>query len=216
MVWPLDVLRRDAKAAVRWIKANAAEWSVHKDYITAYGDSAGSATVVALGMLDEDDYKSEMTVEEDPTLASTNLAQSSTVATVLDHWGTDWMSRQLWVRGNGRSRYSASDAPLAIFHGTADKAVPFALETGRLLAGYNATGRPYAFFPIQGAGHGAWGSPCGQPKCPVGLKSCLGPACGDLMQTPAAPTTNWEDEIGFRFVVQQQNLTLLPCGRGQR
>ena len=32
------------------------------------GCSAGAATVVALGLIREDDYKSELTLEEDPTL----------------------------------------------------------------------------------------------------------------------------------------------------
>ena len=146
---------RDTKAAVRWVRAHAEEFGVDPGYITAYGESAGGATVVALGLLDEEDYKSEMTIEQDPTLDSTNLEQSSAVTTVLDHWGTDWMARQLMR--TGPTRYSSTNAPIAIFHGNEDKAVPYALETARIVAGYNTTGVPYAFFTVQGQAHGAWG-----------------------------------------------------------
>lgn len=39
---------RDAKAAVRWIRANSAELGVDAAYITAIGGSAGACSVVGL------------------------------------------------------------------------------------------------------------------------------------------------------------------------
>ena len=132
---------RDAKAAVRWVRQNAARFDVDPDYITAFGGSAGATSVMALALLDEPDYKDEIAVTDDPTLATTNLAQPSSVATVIDHWGSDWMARQLWERGSGGDRYNATaNPPLAIFHGTVDNIVPFRNETDRIIGGYNRTG----------------------------------------------------------------------------
>ena len=205
---------RDAKAAIRWVRAHAAEFAIDPACVTVSGDSAGAATAVALGLLGERDYKDELTVDQDPTLASTNLAESSSVQAVLSHWGCDWMARQMWLRGSGSSSslYSASNAPLCIFHGTADKAVPFALETGRMVAGYNTTGVPFAFFPISGAGHGAWGAQ-------HNITTCLGPACGgqgedsSLLAARVGPNAHWEHEISFRFLVQQLKLRVVPPGQ---
>ena len=39
---------RDAKAAVRWVRANQAELGVDASYITANGGSAGACSVVGL------------------------------------------------------------------------------------------------------------------------------------------------------------------------
>ena len=42
---------RDAKAAVRWVRQNAARFDVDPDYITAFGGSAGATSVMALALL---------------------------------------------------------------------------------------------------------------------------------------------------------------------
>ena len=188
---------RDAKAAVRWVRAHASELGVDPDYITVYGGSAGGTTVTALGLLREDDYKSEVSAQEDPTMTTTNPGVSSRVACVIDHWGSDWMARQLWQRGAGAG-YAPDNPPIAIFHGTKDTTVPYALETSRIVGGYNASGAPWALFPVAGAGHGAWGADTGH-----GLTSCRGPACSNLLDLESE-----EDRVTFQFVVQQLKLQL--------
>ena len=197
---------RDAKAAVRWVRAHAAEFAVDPDFVVVSGDSAGAASAVALGLLHERDYKSELSATEDPTLATINLEQSSAVQAVIDHWGTDWMARQLWARSavgwEGQDDlYSTSNPPICIFHGTADKAMPFAPESNRIVGGYNRTGVPYAFFPIQGAGHGAWGTR-------YNVTECMGSACGGLLEARSGSPANWEVEIAWKFVTDQLRLGL--------
>eukprot|EP00937_MAST-01D_sp_MAST-1D-sp2_P001521 g1521.t1 len=187
---------RDAKAAVRWVRSRAADYGVDAGYITVYGGSAGGTTVTALGLLREQDYKDEIPAAQDPTLATTNPGESSAVAAVVDHWGSDWMARQLWQRGAGNG-YARGNPPIAIFHGTEDTTVPYSAETSRIVAGYNSTGAPYALFPIAGAGHGAWGADARH-----GLTSCRGPACSNLLDT----TPLEEDHVTFQFVVQQLKL----------
>ena len=86
--------------------------------------------------------------------ASTFLEQSSAVAAVLDHWGSDDIATQLTKR-DGIDRYTKDNAPLAIFHGTADRLVPYknALE---LDAGYKRTGVAHQLFPLLEQAHGCW------------------------------------------------------------
>ena len=48
---------RDAKAAVRWVRANAGHYNLNPEHITAIGGSAGACSVVGLATTFEDDYK---------------------------------------------------------------------------------------------------------------------------------------------------------------
>ena len=189
---------RDAKAAVRFIRANAAAYNVDPAYLTAYGGSAGGCTVVALGLLHEGDYKGEIAAADDPTLATTHLAQSSDVILVLDHWGSDYMAwRARRIKHDGFPLYSkASNPPLAIFHGTRDTVVPFQRETGYIVGGYNATGVPYAFYPLPGKKHGPWGS---------AIDECHGPMCSAV----GAKAGTEIDDVAMRFVVVQQGLRVV-------
>jgi acetyl esterase/lipase len=145
---------RDSKAAIRWVKANAANYKVDPAKVVVFGESAGSCNTMAIALTFEDDYKTELNATQDPTLISTNLNQSSKVACVLDHWGSDDISTQLTKRDQ-RVRYTADNAPVAIFHGTADGLVPYA-NALQIDAGYNKTGVKHALFPLTGQGHGCW------------------------------------------------------------
>jgi para-nitrobenzyl esterase len=145
---------RDAKAAVRWLYANASTYQLNTDYVTAMGGSAGSYLAIVLGVTDPQDFRDEVSVSEDPTLASTHLDQPARVRTVIDHWGGLEHLRILEAL-DGRSRFDDGDAPVSIVHGTADATVPFT-EAEALRAAYVATGVAYAFHPLEGVGHGAW------------------------------------------------------------
>ena len=145
---------RDAKAAIRWIRSKADEFSLNTDYITALGGSAGSFLSVTLGVTNEDDCVTEISPEEDPTLASTHLDQSSSIHTIIDHWGGTSVIRVLEMMTPG-DRFDASDAPISIIHGTEDPAVPFA-QAEEIRAEYERTGAHYEWHPLEGAGHGPW------------------------------------------------------------
>jgi hypothetical protein len=73
---------RDLKAAIRFVKANAAKYGVDPNKIVVSGGSAGATNSVAAGATFEGDYGREMNASYDPTLASTNLDQTSTVQVV--------------------------------------------------------------------------------------------------------------------------------------
>ncbi|MEM9728142.1 MAG: alpha/beta hydrolase, partial [Myxococcota bacterium] len=147
---------RDAKAAVRWLYANAESYGVDTDYVTSIGGSAGSFLAIMLGVTDEADFRDELDQAEDPTLASTNLGAGAKVHTIIDHWGGISHAEALEMI-DGRSRFDESDAPVSIVHGTADSTVLFE-EAEKLRDAYDQTGVPYAFYPVVGGGHGIWGT----------------------------------------------------------
>ena len=78
---------RDAKAAVRWIRA-ASRFNMDADYITLDGGSAGASTVIPAAISQiPGDFVSELSDVQDPTLASTHRNESSSVRSVVAHWG---------------------------------------------------------------------------------------------------------------------------------
>jgi para-nitrobenzyl esterase len=147
---------RDARAAVRWLSANAATYQVDTRYLTAMGGSAGAYLAIVLGVSEAGDFRDEVTGSADPTLGSTHLDQSSRVHTIIDHWGGLEHLRTLQAL-DGRSRFDASDPPVSIIHGTADTTVPFS-EAEALRDAYRSSGVGFDFHPLQGLGHGPWGA----------------------------------------------------------
>ncbi len=145
---------RDAKAAIRWVNATADEYSVSTDHIAVVGGSAGSVMAVTLGATDQEDCTDEISVDEDPTLVTTNLDQPSDVATVIDHWGGTSILTLLELM-DGVDRFDPTDAPISIVHGTEDPTVLFS-EAETIRAAYDETGVAYGWHPLEGFGHGPW------------------------------------------------------------
>lgn len=147
---------RDAKAAIRWVKATAADHRIDPERVAVVGGSAGSNLAITLAVSDESDCTDEVSIEDDPTLASTHLDQSSEVATVIDHWGGTAVLTVLELLG-GSSRFDPTDTPMSIVHGTNDTTVAFS-EAERLRSAYESNGVAHAWHPLEGAGHAAWGA----------------------------------------------------------
>ena len=146
---------RDAKAAVRWVRANAKTYNLDVNRITAAGGSAGALAAVALGMGNPEDFTDELTQKEDPTLATTNLDQDASVHTVINYWGSINMIGALSAAYGYADRFDPTDRPLAIIHGTADPMITYkhALE---LKGAYSATGAHYELYPLEDEGHSPW------------------------------------------------------------
>ena len=146
---------RDAKAAVRFIRATAKTYNADPEYITAIGGSAGACSVVGLATTFEDDYKNELSAAQDATLASTHLAESSAIATGLVQWGGEYVPLYTQLRDPAnRTRYTATNAPLSTYHGSLDGTISIAEEDG-IIAGYKSTGVVFEQHELEGWGHGA-------------------------------------------------------------
>lgn len=126
--------KRDAQAAVRWLRANAATYDVDPTRIGIGGESAGAITATLVGLFSEDEGNSG---------------------------NPGWPSRVggfVSVSGGltTGSLANAGDAPGLFFHGSADNITPFSWSVNTAVAMLDA-GVP-AWLQIQdGAGHVPWG-----------------------------------------------------------
>ncbi len=147
---------RDAKAALRWLHAHADSYGINPNYVTTIGGSAGSYLAIMLGVTDPEDFRDELSPEDDSTLETTHLDAASDVHTIIDHWG-GITHMELLELLDGRSRFDPTDAPVSIVHGTDDPTVLFE-EAEKLRSAYMETGVPYAFHSVEGGRHGIWGA----------------------------------------------------------
>jgi acetyl esterase/lipase len=113
---------KDAKAAVRFLRANAAGYHLDPDRFAAWGDSAGGYTVIMLGVTG-----GRHTVFDDPALGNPEV--SSAVQAVVDWFGPTDASNMPGNVGTAESPYTyivagRSPPPFRIAHGDADCVVP--------------------------------------------------------------------------------------------
>jgi len=169
--------QRDAKAAMRWIAANALTYNINTNYITVGGGSAGAITAIALGISNQEDFRDEIDSNQDPTLTSTNLEQSYQVRTIIDLWGSKVALDGL-EEIFGHHRFDSNDPSLFIAHGTEDPTVLFS-SAEELKSIYESNGAPLAYYPLEGLGHGAWNATVNNIRL---------------------------EELAFDFIVEQQDL----------
>jgi len=147
---------RDAKAALRWIIANADNYHINTDYITVGGGSAGAITSIGLGVSELGDYKDEISISEDNTLSTTNFSQTYEVQTILDFWESN-VSIEILESIYGYQRFDSNDPALFITHGTEDPTVPFSsAEDLKTICETNEI--DFVYYPLEGKGHGPWGA----------------------------------------------------------
>lgn len=155
--------QRDAKAALRWIVANADAYDINTDYITVGGASAGAITTLALGISNLDDFKGEISVEDDPTLETTHLDATYEVQSMVYFWGSN--AKLDLFEGvyqlQQYDRYDPNDPELFLGHGTAlDRVTPYS-EATEMQDIYDSMGLHNELVTLllpdgSPAGHGAW------------------------------------------------------------
>lgn len=129
---------QDVKAAVRWLRANAAEYRLDPDRIAAWGHSAGGWLANMLGATGD-----QPTIFDDPALG--NPGQSSAVQAVVSWYGLSDFSTldaqaQLVAVCAGRSPvHSAADSAESIWLGESLATSPRTASTS--IPGYVATAR---------------------------------------------------------------------------
>ena len=168
---------RDAKAALRWIIANAKTYHIDTNYITVGGGSAGAVTAIGAGISNPEDFRDEIKPNQDPTLASTNPEQSYQIRTIVDLWGSK-AALDILKEVFGHQRFDSNDPSLFIAHGTKDPTVPFSSALD-LKSVYEANKLPLGYYPLEGYGHGAWNATVNDKRI---------------------------EELAFDFIVAQQNL----------
>ncbi|GAA4366285.1 alpha/beta hydrolase [Paeniglutamicibacter cryotolerans] len=179
---------RDVKAAIRYLRAHAAELSIDPERVAVWGESAGGYMAAMAGT----------TGGVERFEAGGNLDQDSSVDAVIDVYGTSDLPRvaadfdaatravkgaagsphALWLFGPGSTKAlaedpaaaaaaspltyaSAGDPPFLMFHGAKDKTVSPS-QTRILQDALLAAGVPSTRYVLPNAGHGspkaAWNS----------------------------------------------------------
>ncbi len=162
----------DAKAAVRFLRANAAKYHLDPDHIGALGGSAGGHLVLMLGLT---------AGVEDFEGSGPNREQSSAVQCVVDEYGpTDFTQsysksvdaaevlpkflggdldheRLAHIRSSPLNWVTPAAAPILAIHGTADPYVAYE-QSLWMVERLIAAGVPAELETISGAGHGFRGA----------------------------------------------------------
>lgn len=160
---PFPAAVEDVRAAIRWLRAHAAEFGLDARRFAAMGESAGGylACMAALG---GDAYD-----------AGDHLDQFSRVQAVVDYYGkvdfamrgedgacnrqvtADFLGGDLSVgrleRISCKNLVCPDSAPMLIFHGERDPLVPLQ-ESEDLYAALQRNGVRSDLYVLQGAGHG--------------------------------------------------------------
>ena len=155
--------QRDAKAALRWLVANANTYNINADYIAVGGASAGAITTIALGISNQDDFRDEISADDDPTLSTTNLDVTYDVKSMIYFWGSN-AKMDLFEAVYGLEqydRYDSADPELFLGHGTANDPVTPYEEALELQSIYDDLGLYSELKTLllpngNPAGHGAW------------------------------------------------------------
>ncbi|NQZ76892.1 MAG: alpha/beta hydrolase [Ekhidna sp.] len=155
--------QRDSKAALRWLVANADSYNINTGYITVGGASAGAITTIALGISNQEDFRDEITISDDPTLSTTNLNESYVVRSMVYFWGSNLKLDvfEAVYNLNQYDRYDVNDPELFMGHGTAEDLVTPYEEALELQSIYNSIGIYNELATLllpngDPAGHGAW------------------------------------------------------------
>jgi len=178
--WPAQI--QDCKAAIRFLRANAASYGLDPDRIAVMGSSAGGHLTAALATMgDVGDVRSGSYAVDLEGTVGAHVGVSSRVQCAVDLYGPTAMllandfptfdhdgpsspesalvggplqdNPEKWATVDPISFVSPDDPPMLMLHGTLDTSVPFVMSD-RLLRAATAIGNDARLFPVVGEGHG--------------------------------------------------------------
>ena len=136
---------QDVKAAVRWLRANAATYGLDPDNFAAWGESAGGNLVSLIGTTGD-----QSTVLDDPELGNADV--SSAVQAVVHWYGpTDFLLMDTQAAAGGGcatpESHDPASSPESAWMGAAIQTVPETVEQANPIA-YIATAGELPAFSI--------------------------------------------------------------------
>jgi acetyl esterase/lipase len=164
----------DSKAAVRWLRANAARYNVDPDRIAAAGGSAGGHLVGLLGTTagmpayDGDEGATGVSSRVvavaafNPAMDFVDFGKRSegsadnSVAAFLG--ATYQQNPKLWEQASPTCLVTAKSAPFLFLHGNADTTVPYR-QSVEMMQKLKAAGVRAELFTAAGAKHGFFNTP---------------------------------------------------------
>ena len=134
-IWPAQI--NDAKAAVRYLRANAAQYNLDPEHVGAWGASAGGNLVAMLGTTCD--------VAELEGAELGNADQSSCVQAVVDWFGPiDFLAMDAQFAGTAcPATHDAADSPESMLVGAPIQTVPEIVATTNPMNYTNATDAPF-------------------------------------------------------------------------
>ena len=181
----------DCKAAVRWLRANAAKYNLDSNKFAAWGGSAGGHLVALLGISggvtelegNDNDLKESSRVQAVVDwFGPTDFLHIGDAESDIHHTGPDSPESKLIGGALLENKDAAAKAspityvskdapPFLIMHGDRDRTVPFN-QSELLYAALKKAGVDVTFVPMKGAGHG-FGGPEAITPVQDFLKRCL-------------------------------------------
>ncbi len=110
---------------------------------------------MTLGISDQEVFRDEISLADDPTLATTNLDQTYEIQSIVDFWGSN-VALETHELLYGQNHFDSNDPDLFIAHGTDDPTVLYT-EAEELVHLYDSTDAYVELNTLEGQGHGPWG-----------------------------------------------------------
>ncbi len=161
--WPAQI--NDCHAAVRWLRANAANYNFDSARVAAWGGSAGGHLVALMGTLDAPSAERVQAVVDwyGPsdllTMPPNVLSEKRTRGDLAKANGAQLLGGIVMDRPDQAKSASAiyhaskDDPPFLLMHGDADPQVPLE-QSQRLYEALKNNGVPATLHILKGAGHG--------------------------------------------------------------
>lgn len=154
----------DCKAAVRWMRADAAKWKIDPEHIGGFGYSAGAQLVALLGTSGPEDGLEGVT--DSKSLPSTRLQAVAAGGTPCDFrpippgvdglafWlgGTQAQVPEQYRLASPASFVTRDDPPFFLFHGENDQLVPL-MSPQAMRQELEAAGVPVEMYVVPKVGH---------------------------------------------------------------
>ena len=152
----------DAKAAVRWMRAEADTYKIDPDRIGSYGYSAGGNLALLLGTTDPSDGLEGPGIDSDSESSRVQVAVAGGAPvdfTRFDEDDDDFAYLLGGTRGEVPELYeqispvyslTPDDPPMLLFHGTRDNTV---VQPTAMIEALEDTGVEHEFYEVTGKGH---------------------------------------------------------------
>lgn len=160
--WPAQI--EDVKCAVRYLRANAAKYSIDPNNIGAYGGSAGGHLVAMLGVTDGDEgfegtggwagvsSRVQAVVDMFGPTDLTVQFEGANQGTITNVFGAQTRPSEILTNASPVTWVSADDPAFLILHGEKDTLVPLA-QSQKLHDRLTAAGVDATLMVVKNAGH---------------------------------------------------------------
>jgi acetyl esterase/lipase len=159
--WPAQIY--DCSAAVRWMRAHAADYKIDPTRIGVYGYSAGGQLAALLGVLSDDQLREPGIAADAPSArvevvvaggAPCDFRSLPAGSDQLAYWlgGTPADKPDAYRDASASNFVTADDPPMFFFHGDRDELVPLR-SPQEMVERLHGVGVSAEFYTVKDAGH---------------------------------------------------------------